>query len=628
MTLSNGAGTTGPRTGAHGRTIETHGHQSDDHRRPTAGADAGTIADTAAASALLLEPGSVAELRAIGRDGRIASGYFDDPALLAEKVDALDASGRVQRDLRHAQPREPGPAGPPGQPGQGVGSAAKDATTADGDILRRRWLPIDIDPVRPSGISGHGRRARGRVRNGPAAIRDAPREGGLASAARGRQRATARTSSTGSTCRTTGKHGPRQGPCSLRSTPGSRRARRRWTRPTTTPRGSGRSTARSLARATRSPIAPTGVRRSSPRRSPWRSSPPGSSGPAVAATPRRPARRRRHRSRRRGRPAGLARGPRYRRHVGEALAGRDALRARPVPVLRRPPRRRVRGPVQGRRNPRRLPPRLLRRRPAAVARAPRPLRARPAGHASGPAPAPRPNRTPPPWRQQVLEHGDPLAHLLEAFARDHVGDETLAHCLVMSLASPTVLNSHGLHVYVTGESGKGKSSGMTAMLRQVPEEFRLAERLSDKALYYSDDLLPGMVLLLDDITLSEELQEVLKEATSRFTERDPDADRRHGPEGPALFDPRTLCLVARERPHPLRRPGPQPDADLLGRRLDRSRTVRSSAPARRRGPAGPRGRERPVRPRGLPRYLAHRAGAGPGLRRGPVRAPDPDGVGQ
>jgi len=29
----------------------------------------------------------------------------------------------------------------------------KDATTADSDIIRRRWFPIDIDPVRPSGVS-------------------------------------------------------------------------------------------------------------------------------------------------------------------------------------------------------------------------------------------------------------------------------------------------------------------------------------------------------------------------------------------------------------------------------------------------------------------------------------------
>ncbi len=29
----------------------------------------------------------------------------------------------------------------------------KDATTADSDIVRRRWFPVDIDPVRPSGVS-------------------------------------------------------------------------------------------------------------------------------------------------------------------------------------------------------------------------------------------------------------------------------------------------------------------------------------------------------------------------------------------------------------------------------------------------------------------------------------------
>ena len=28
----------------------------------------------------------------------------------------------------------------------------KDSTTSDADILRRCWLPIDIDPLRPSGV--------------------------------------------------------------------------------------------------------------------------------------------------------------------------------------------------------------------------------------------------------------------------------------------------------------------------------------------------------------------------------------------------------------------------------------------------------------------------------------------
>jgi len=29
----------------------------------------------------------------------------------------------------------------------------KDATTSDSDITKRRWLPVDVDPVRPSGVS-------------------------------------------------------------------------------------------------------------------------------------------------------------------------------------------------------------------------------------------------------------------------------------------------------------------------------------------------------------------------------------------------------------------------------------------------------------------------------------------
>jgi len=57
----------------------------------------------------------------------------------------------------------------------------------------------------------------------------------------------------------------------------------------------------------------------------------------------------------------------------------------------------------------------------------------------------------------VLQHGDPKQAMLRAFALDHEGDEVVAECLVMSLASRSVINTNGLHVSVSGESGKGKS---------------------------------------------------------------------------------------------------------------------------------------------------------------------------
>ena len=112
--------------------------------------------------------------------------------------------------------------------------------------------------------------------------------------------------------------------------------------------------------------------------------------------------------------------------------------------------------------------------------------------------------------REILQAGDPLAFLLDTFNKSHVGDRTVAECLVMSLASQSVENTNGLHVAISGNSGKGKSHACTTMLQQVPEEYRLAGTVSDKALYYNGSLQPGTVFLFDDVSLSDDLQEVLK----------------------------------------------------------------------------------------------------------------------
>ena len=118
--------------------------------------------------------------------------------------------------------------------------------------------------------------------------------------------------------------------------------------------------------------------------------------------------------------------------------------------------------------------------------------------------------------REILQDGDPLAFLLDTFNKAHVGDRTVAECLVMSLASQSVENTNGLHVAISGNSGKGKSHACTTMLQQVPEEYRLAGTVSDKALYYNGSLQPGTVFLFDDVSLSDDLQEVLKAATANF----------------------------------------------------------------------------------------------------------------
>ncbi|WP_440949197.1 hypothetical protein [Methanosphaerula subterraneus] len=119
--------------------------------------------------------------------------------------------------------------------------------------------------------------------------------------------------------------------------------------------------------------------------------------------------------------------------------------------------------------------------------------------------------------RQILESGDPLAYMVDTFNLEHVGDRDLAHCLALSLASRLVATSEGLHVMTTGESGKGKSDGYRVMLRQLPDAFKIKGSFSDKSLYYmGESLKPQTVFLIDDKDLSDSLQDVLKEATTDF----------------------------------------------------------------------------------------------------------------
>jgi hypothetical protein len=96
---------------------------------------------------LLWRPGEVRELRVPKWDGRsTAAGYFDDPAALAVAAAAYDGRANVYVTLnpvvpdllaRYANRVEPRAA----------------LTTSDRDVAQRRWLYVDVDPVRPSGIS-------------------------------------------------------------------------------------------------------------------------------------------------------------------------------------------------------------------------------------------------------------------------------------------------------------------------------------------------------------------------------------------------------------------------------------------------------------------------------------------
>jgi len=103
--------------------------------------------------------GQVVELRSSGTTKGTISGYFDDLDALA--ATATELSGTVPGVYVTLNPVN---ATLLARAKNRVENYVKH-TTSDTDILRRLWLPIDLDPVRPSGISSsEGEHQGGRVR--------------------------------------------------------------------------------------------------------------------------------------------------------------------------------------------------------------------------------------------------------------------------------------------------------------------------------------------------------------------------------------------------------------------------------------------------------------------------------
>jgi biotin operon repressor len=95
--------------------------------------------------AVLWRPGDVREVRIPG-PGRTDAGYFDSPDALAHAVEAVDGRQNVYVTVNPVDPALLARAA-------NRIKARVRATTSDANITERRWLPIDIDPQRPSDIS-------------------------------------------------------------------------------------------------------------------------------------------------------------------------------------------------------------------------------------------------------------------------------------------------------------------------------------------------------------------------------------------------------------------------------------------------------------------------------------------
>jgi P4 family phage/plasmid primase-like protien len=91
------------------------------------------------------------EVRALAGNA-VHSGYFTDYGALAKACEALDTDPSLQGIYVTLNTVNPSLLSRRANRIK-IRLARNDATTADTDITRRRWFPVDIDPVRPSGVS-------------------------------------------------------------------------------------------------------------------------------------------------------------------------------------------------------------------------------------------------------------------------------------------------------------------------------------------------------------------------------------------------------------------------------------------------------------------------------------------
>lgn len=117
----------------------------------------------------------------------------------------------------------------------------------------------------------------------------------------------------------------------------------------------------------------------------------------------------------------------------------------------------------------------------------------------------------------ILKSGDPIGYIRETIEEHHVGDEKTEECICVSIAGQSCLNTDGIQTSVNGDSGSGKSHLMKIHVHLVPEKYKEVTTLSPKAAYYMD-LKPGTIIFSDDTTPSEEMEEVIKRATTNYQE--------------------------------------------------------------------------------------------------------------
>lgn len=140
---------------------------------------------------------------------------------------------------------------------------------------------------------------------------------------------------------------------------------------------------------------------------------------------------------------------------------------------------------------------------------------------------------------EVLDGENPLGYFMDVYQKMHEGDLIIGVIMALIFAMSSVIGiKDGLHLYVTGRSGRGKTSSIKSMLYQLPDRYVVDGRLSNQALFYANANIksqitafekgeisenevewvipPGAAIYYDDRELSTEVEALFKLSSSNY----------------------------------------------------------------------------------------------------------------
>jgi len=117
---------------------------------------------------------------------------------------------------------------------------------------------------------------------------------------------------------------------------------------------------------------------------------------------------------------------------------------------------------------------------------------------------------------EIINNQEVMNQFLKTFKTLHAGDEEAAKVMMLISVTGSSLTSEGIHMFLTGPKGSGKSTAIRAFLHLWPPEYVVSGEFSPRALYYNNNLKPGCAIWPDDWYSTPEVESHIRRIMSEF----------------------------------------------------------------------------------------------------------------